>query len=268
MMMLAKSVPVAGIDSFIARNISFKLRHDQNLSSVSTLTIQLFQKSVDLINYEMLRIFREIEYWRGLSESTLLKKYLTNIFYQGPIHFLSTIRRYFFDTSNISGGSSGSGTTHLLLQNEEMINLRLVILQNKFNSLAILLNNLHQYGSTLRSILHCYEQYWCHEHVIRGYSPETDESYSLDELTTDQYFQFTKESQKKIESCLEFLIHTFGNDTFVTRSNHHSNGPAATTDDDMPGEHQLSLNELYELAEKCVREAEVWSPSPSISFHE
>jgi hypothetical protein len=58
--MTAKSVPVAGIDTFIARNISFKLRHDPSLSSTSTLTIQLLQKSVDLINYEMLRIFREI----------------------------------------------------------------------------------------------------------------------------------------------------------------------------------------------------------------
>lgn len=138
-----------------------------------------------------------------------------------------------------------------------MINLRLIILQNKFNSLAILLNNLHHCGSTLRSILVSYEQYWCHEHVLRGYSPETDESYSLDELTNDQYFQFTKESHKKVVSCLEFLIHTFGNDTFVTRPNHHPNVPGEIPNDELSGERQLSLNELYELAEKCVTEAEV-----------
>jgi hypothetical protein len=182
------------------------------------------------------------------------------------------MRRYFFETgsnfnSSTNGngnGSNGNGNT-ILIQNEEMINLRLIILQNKFNSLAILLNNLHQYGSTLRSILVTYEQSWCHEHVIRGYSPETDESYSIDELTTDQYFQFTKESQKTIESCLEFLIQSFGNDTFVTRSNYHTNGPATTfnVDDDSPtGEHKLPLNELFELAEKCVTEAEVLPPLP------
>jgi hypothetical protein len=289
-----RTVPVAGIDSFIIRDIAFKLRHDPNLSILSTKTIHLLQKGVDLVNHEMLIIFHEIEYWRGIAQATPLQKHITNLFHQGPIHFLTTLRSYFFDnhyhlsstslSSVLPSSSSASSQQQSIFmiselnsyqQKDQLIDLRLSILQNKFYSLGILLNILYQSGTEIRSILLIYEKLWCDHHTIREYSPDHDEScYSLNELTGELYHTFKLKSTKILEKCLNLIIEMFGNDTFVRRGGGGGGtgtgvGEEERGDERQKGneerrivmglvdERQLQIQEISELAEKCVREAEV-----------
>jgi hypothetical protein len=266
-----RTVPVAGIDSFIIRDIAFKLRHDTNLSIVSTRTILLLQRGVDLVNHEMLIIFHEIEYWRGIAQATPFEKHITNLFHQGPTHFLSTLRAYFFDNpllppqqSMVSVVSTTSTSTELSQnQKDQMIDLRLSILQNKFHSLGLLLNTLHQSGATIRTILSKYQELWSGRHTIRRYSPETDEScYSIDDLSSEQFVEFRGHCHSLIENCLNLLINIFGNDTFVRGQNETRSLSAVDKISDEIS--QLLINDICDSAEKCVKEAEVPPPPPPL----
>lgn len=258
------TLPIAGIDQAICQDIIFKLRlSESNLSHITSHTILLLQTSIDIVNNEMLRILNEIKYWRKLSESTFIEKFMTHLFHQGPITFLKIIRSYLFDI-NIDSKESTIDMNNT--NNANNIQLRLLILHNKFHSLALILNQLYHCGSNIRKILNIYEQLWCENYTLNesiitdintpkvtrtktsgGVALDDNNIILVDELTTEQYTKFTQKSQKIIESCLETIINIFGNDTFVHR----------TTDETTAVTLQLSLYEIYELAEKCVAEAQV-----------
>ena len=134
------SVPVAGIDMFMIREIAFSLREDPKLADVLVRTVHLLQQSVNLVNKEMVVIYNEIKYWRELSEASPFKKVYTKLLKQGPLHFLITARNLFENekTFEVEDG---------------LIDLKLSILRDTFNGLAAILGSLNNCGADIRHIM-------------------------------------------------------------------------------------------------------------------
>lgn len=280
------TVPIAGIDTYLLRNISFQLNNTSNISnnnlnnnlfSINTpfpininhfnpslsnntnnnsnnihnillILISLLQRSINLINKQLKIIYNEIEYWRIVSEANKYEKHINNLFCQGPIHFLSILRLYFFD--------------NIIIGEDNTVDLRLSILKNKFKNLILLLNSFYCIGSDIRFIIEEYDHIVFELQEGSKFSLTTDDSYTLEELSSEKYLQFIRLCKEKIHHGLIHLISTFGNDTFPRETNdekdplnhqYFQNYPHSNSNNQL----KLSINELAELAEKCVIEAEV-----------
>ena len=192
------SVPIAGIDDFMKREISFHLREDPQLADICIGTLHLLQRGVDLVNQEMLVIFNEIKYWREASEASPLGKVYTKLLKQGPLHFLTTARSLFENekTFEIEDG---------------LIDLRISILLETFNRLATLLGNLHECGSDIRRICRDYNKLKLESRQtnIKIYTVVSEESFSSANISPELTFALLQSGRVRVAGCLRRICEVF-----------------------------------------------------------
>ena len=116
----------------------FSLRQSDGLRDVCSGTLQLLQKSVNLVIKSMTIIFEERRYWRYVLDAGPLEKVKISFLHAGPMGFVSSIRRLLFQAK--------------LYNNESSIDLKLAILRETFNKLASILGSLYQCGRVLKEI--------------------------------------------------------------------------------------------------------------------
>jgi hypothetical protein len=233
---MATSIPVAGIDSYFAKEIIFKLRHDKILAALCEDTLELLQKCVDLINREMMVIYNEIAYWRTVSEATMAEKKLINLFHHGPLHFLSTIRKYLCET--------------LTEDEDSLVDLRLSILRDAFTVLAELLGNLHDSGSEIRSVSLLYDKLSISAPDVNFAS--SDESVDRSDLPSDQLQTLSKQTHDKVYCCLARVIKCLSilNDS-------HLNDRDSNLQNSRSGSGITEMVEMSEAAKRLMTEVEV-----------
>jgi hypothetical protein len=253
------SVPVAGIDVFMIRELFFILREDSTLAEICVGTVNLLQRSVDLVNSEMLVIYDEIKYWREVSEASPLKKVYTKLLKQGPLHFLTTARSLFENEK-------------IFEKEDSMIDLRLSILRETFQRLAILLGTLHNCGADIRRI--CADYNKTKPNLVDDgiYDIVSEESFSTSRVSPEHVFVFLQTSRLRISRCLNKMCSVFAspNDPpYIAAASATDNDDAADCRSaaDPSSQHQ-SLNErhppstaeivdMYENASKAVSEVVV-----------
>lgn len=186
---------MAGIDANLSREMLFSLRQCGDLRNVCQGTLELLQKSTDLIYKSMTIILEERQYWRQVMDADPFHKMQVSFFHTGPMGFVSSMRRLLFNAQ--------------IYSKESAIDLKLAILRETFNKLASILGSLYRSGSLLKEISSDIENMaFTVIDVVDDVSSRNDVTSSTEGIAAkDQaYASFVQTSEKRLRWALTNLI--------------------------------------------------------------